>query len=109
MIDQWWLGLGTMRLRFNFHSSGVQEVLMVMAPATFSSGMMQINVYTDMFFASSIAGAAAAFNYANLLGQTPLGITSNVILLPLLPMLSCLSHPSDWDCCCNWCNWNYQR
>lgn len=96
LITQWRLGLGTLRLRFNFRSSGVQEVVKVMAPATFSSGMMQINVYTDLFFASAISGAAAAFNYANLLVQTPLGIISNVILLPLLPMLSRLAAPTDW-------------
>lgn len=96
LFAQWRLGLGTIRLRFDFRSSGVQEVIKIMAPATFSSGMLQINLYTDLFFASSIAGAAAAFNYANLIVQTPLGIISNMILLPLLPMLSRLSDPSDW-------------
>ena len=96
LVAQWRLGLGKLRLRFDFQSSGVQEVIKIMGPATFSSGMMQINVYTDLFFASSIPGAAAAFNYANLLVQTPLGIISNVILLPLLPMLSQLADPADW-------------
>ena len=96
LIVQWRLGLGSLRLRFNFGTPAVQEVLKIMAPATFSSGMMQINVYTDLFFASIIPGAAAAFNYANLLVQTPLGIISNVILLPLLPTLSRLSEPSEW-------------
>lgn len=96
LIVQWRLGLGSLRLRFNFRTPAVQEVIKIMAPATFSSGMMQINVYTDLFFASIIPGAAAAFNYANLLVQTPLGIISNVILLPLLPTLSRLSEPSEW-------------
>jgi putative peptidoglycan lipid II flippase len=68
----------------------------IMGPAVFSSGMLQINVYTDLFFASTIPGAGAAFNYANYLVQTPLGIISNIILLPLLPMLSRLAAPSDW-------------
>ena len=97
LLTQWRLGLGTLRLRFDFRSSGVQEVIKIMAPAVFSSGMMQINVYTNLFFASPIPGAAAAFNYANLLVQTPLGIISNAILLPLLPMLSQLADPADWD------------
>lgn len=97
LVAQWRLGLGTLRLRFNLRSSGVQEVIKLMGPAIFSSGMMQINLYTDMFFASPIPGAAAAFNYANLLVQTPLGIISNVILLPLLPILSRLANPADWD------------
>jgi putative peptidoglycan lipid II flippase len=96
LVAQWRLGLGKLRLRFNFRSSGVQEVIKIMGPATFSSGMMQINVYTDLFFASAIPGAGAAFMDANLLVQTPLGIISNVILLPLLPMLSRLAAPADW-------------
>lgn len=96
LITQWRLGLGTLRLRFDFRSPGVREVINIMAPATFSSGMMQINLYTDLFFASGIAGAAAAFSYAGLLVQTPLGIISNMILLPLLPMLSQLAAPEDW-------------
>jgi len=95
-IVQWRLGLGTLRLRFNFHSSGVRDVTKIMGPAIFSSGMLQINVYTDLFFASAIPGAGAAFNYATYLVQTPLGIISNIILLPLLPMLSRLADPSDW-------------
>ncbi len=93
---QWRSGLGRLRLRFNFRQPGVREVLRIMAPATFSSGMLQINVYTDLFFASFIPQAAAALGYANLLVQTPLGIISNVILVPLLPVLSRLADPEDW-------------
>ena len=96
LIVQWRLKLGSLRLRFDFHSPAVKEVIKLMGPAIFASGMLQINLYTDMFFASGIPGAAAAFNYANLLVQTPLGIISNVILLPLLPMLSQLTDPADW-------------
>lgn len=93
---QWQSGMGTLRLRFNFHHPGVQEIFKVMGPATFSSGMLQINVYTDLFFASYIPQAAAALSYAGLLVQTPLGIISNVILVPLLPVFSRLADPSDW-------------
>ncbi|MBF2078523.1 MAG: murein biosynthesis integral membrane protein MurJ [Synechococcales cyanobacterium T60_A2020_003] len=93
---QWRSGLGRLRLRFDFGQSGVQEVMRILAPATFSSGMMQINVYTDLFFASYIPQAAAALGYANLLVQTPLGIISNVILVPLLPVFSRLAEPSQW-------------
>lgn len=93
---QWRSGLGRLRLRFNINEPGVKEVLKVMGPATFASGMMQINVYTDLFFASSIPQAAAALNYANLLVQTPLGIISSVLLVPLLPVFSRLADPRDW-------------
>lgn len=94
---QWRSGLGKLRLRFNFQQPGVKEVLRLMGPATFSSGMMQINVYTDLFFASFIPQAAAALGYANLLVQTPVGIISNVILVPFLPIFSRLASPENWD------------
>ena len=58
----------------------------MIAPASLSSGMIQINVFTDLFFASKIVGAAAALSYANFLVQAPLGIISNTILIPLLPV-----------------------
>ncbi|HEY9909391.1 MAG TPA: murein biosynthesis integral membrane protein MurJ [Thermosynechococcaceae cyanobacterium] len=92
--------LGGLRLRFNFRQPEVQEVMRVMGPATFSSGMLQINVWTDLFFASFISNAAAAVSamgYAGLLIQTPLGIVSNVILVPLLPVFSRLAAPENWD------------
>lgn len=96
LIVQWRLGLGTLRLRFDFQAPGVKEVIRVMTPATISSGMMPINVATDLYFASPIPGAAAGFNYANLLVQTPLGIISNIILLPLLPIFAKLAEPENW-------------
>jgi putative peptidoglycan lipid II flippase len=96
VIAQWRSGLGTLRLRFDFKNPGVQEVIKIMVPATFSSGMLHINVYTDLFFASFIPQAPAALNYASLLVQTPLGIISNVLLVPLLPIFSRLTAPEDW-------------
>ncbi|NET64329.1 MAG: murein biosynthesis integral membrane protein MurJ [Moorea sp. SIO1G6] len=98
-IAQWRSGLGKIRLRFNWGIPGVKDVMQVMAPATFSSGMLHINVYTDLFFASFLPqadAAAASLNYANLLVNTPLGIISNVILVPLLPVFSRLAAPENW-------------
>jgi putative peptidoglycan lipid II flippase len=66
-----------------------------MGPATLSSGMLQINVFTDLFFASGIVGAAAGLGYANLLVQTPLGLLSNALLVPLLPVFARLTAPAD--------------
>jgi putative peptidoglycan lipid II flippase len=97
---QWKSGLGSLRPRFNFHQPEVQEVIKIMGPATFSSGMMQINVWTDLFFASFIPNAAAAVSamgYAGLLVQTPLGLLSNVILVPLMPIFARLATPASWD------------
>jgi putative peptidoglycan lipid II flippase len=97
IVAQWRSGLGTLRLRFDFQNSGVKEVLRIMGPATFSSGMLHINVYTDLFFASFIPKAAASLSYAGLLVQTPLGIISNVLLVPFLPIFSRLADPKDWS------------
>jgi putative peptidoglycan lipid II flippase len=96
---QWRSGLGTLRPRFNFNRPEVKAVLKVLGPATFSSGMLQINVWTDLFFASFIPNAAAAvsaMSYASLLVQAPLGILSNMILVPFLPIFSKLSSPENW-------------
>lgn len=93
-------GMGGFKLRFDFQRPEVKEVMKIMVPATFSSGMLQINVWTDLFFASFIPNAAAAVSamgYAGLLVQTPLGILSNVILVPLFPVLSKLTDPENWD------------
>ena len=97
---QWKSKLGSLRPRFDFRRPEVQDVIAIMLPATFSSGMLQINVWTDMFFASFIPDAEAAVSamgYAGLLAMTPLGILSNVILVPLLPVFSRLAAPEHWD------------
>jgi putative peptidoglycan lipid II flippase len=88
-------GLHRFSLSWDWRHPGVQEVLKVMGPATLSSGMLQINVFTDLFFASGIVGAAAGLGYANLLVQTPLGLLSNVLLVPLLPVFARLTAPGD--------------
>jgi putative peptidoglycan lipid II flippase len=88
-------GLHKFQLVWDWKHPGVQEVLQVMGPATLSSGMLQINVFTDLFFASGIVGAAAGLGYANLLVQTPLGLLSNALLVPLLPVYARLTAPAD--------------
>jgi putative peptidoglycan lipid II flippase len=92
-------GLGRLRFRFDLQSPAVKEVQKVMGPALFASGMLQINLYTGMFFLSFVdkpATAVAALDYSNLLVQTPLGILSNMILVPLFPLFSKLSAPEHW-------------
>jgi len=98
-IAQKQAGLGGFRLRLDLKNSAVKDVLTVMGPALFASGMLQINVYTDMYFTSYLekpSAAVSALDYANLLVQTPLGILSNMILVPLLPVFSQLSDPQNW-------------
>ncbi|MCS7031702.1 MAG: murein biosynthesis integral membrane protein MurJ [Gloeomargarita sp. SKYG116] len=90
------LGIRWGRWRWQWRHPGVQAVLKVLLPATFASGMLHINVYVDLQFASYIPAAAAALGYANLLVQAPLGILSNMVLVPYLPLFARLSDPQDW-------------
>ncbi len=90
-------GISRLKFRFDWGREGVRDVMKVMAPATLSSGMLHINVYTDLYFASYIANAAAAMRYANFIVLTPLGIISNMILVPFLPVFSRLADPDNWD------------
>lgn len=96
LVAQAKAGMGGFRLRFNISTPGVSEVMKIMGPATISSGMLQINLWVILFFASGIPSAASALANAGLLVQTPLGIISNMILVPLLPIFSRLTDPKDW-------------
>nr|WP_149977579.1 murein biosynthesis integral membrane protein MurJ [Microcystis aeruginosa] len=89
-------GLGKLKFRWDWRIPGVSEVLRVMIPATLSSGMLHINVYTDLFFASFIENAAASMRYASFIVLTPLGIMSNMILVPFMPIFSRLTEPENW-------------
>lgn len=96
VITQWRVGLGTIKPRFEWRRQGVQDVLKILGPATFSSGTLQINLFIDLSFASGIVGAASAMQYSGLLIQTPLGIISNIILVSLLPEFARLTDPQNW-------------
>jgi putative peptidoglycan lipid II flippase len=90
--------LGGLRPRFNWSHPEVKAVGLLMIPAVISSGMVHINVYVDLFFASFIPGDRTIGNltYAQLLVQTPLGILSNMLLVPLMPLFSRLALPPLW-------------
>ncbi len=58
-------------------------------PAVLSSTIGQINIYIDMFFASSLReGAWTAVVYANRIFQFPVGILVTAFLVPLFPLFS---------------------
>lgn len=97
LIVQWRVGMGTLRLRFNWRIPGVAEVFKIMTPAVISSGMSTVNLTIDLLFVSGIAGAAAAIRNANFIMLTPLGIISNIILVPFLPVFSRLAAPENWQ------------
>lgn len=95
---QWQSGMGTLRLRLELNRPGVKEIWKLMGPATLSSGMLLVSVYISLFFASQLpVGAASALGYAQLLFLTPLGILSNVILVPYMPIFSRLAAPEHWS------------
>lgn len=99
-IAQQQQGLGGFKFQLDLKNPGVKKVLRLMSPALFASGMLQINVYTDMQFTSYLpnpSAAVSALDYANLLVQTPLGILSSMILVPFLPIFSKLADPQHWD------------
>ena len=83
------------KLIWDWNNKKVKEVINILGPATLSTGMLQINVFTDLFFASDILGAAAGLSYANFIIQAPLGLISNALIIPLLPTLSKLSINND--------------
>ncbi len=90
--------IGLLRFNSNFDSFIKEEkrILNLILPACISSGLGQINVYVDMFFASSFQGAASGLAYGNFLIQAPLGILSNSLILPLLTKFSKLKSDKNY-------------
>ena len=82
------IGLLRFQLKGNSVKDEEKRILKLIAPASISSGLGQINVFIDMFFASSFQGAASGLAYGNFLIQAPLGVLSNALILPLLPKFS---------------------
>jgi len=89
--------IGLLRLdsTFQFFKDEERRIFKLIIPASISSGLGQINVFIDMFFASSFQGAASGLAYGNFLIQAPLGILSNSLILPLLPKFSKLISSRD--------------
>ena len=71
--------IGLLRLESTFQLfKDEQRILKLIIPSSISSGLSQINVFIDMFFASSFQGAASGLAYGNFLIQAPLGILSTL-------------------------------
>ena len=89
--------IGLLRLKPNsqLFKNEERRIFKLIIPASISSGLSQINVFIDMFFASSFQGAASGLAYGNFLIQAPLGILSNSLILPLLPKFSKLRSLGD--------------
>ncbi len=89
------IGLLRLGLTFNLFKDEERRIFKLIIPASISSGLSSINVFIDMFFASSFQGAASGLAYGNFLIQAPLGILSNSLILPLLPKFSKLRSDKD--------------
>lgn len=80
---------------FNTDMLKIREILL---PAMIGTTIGQINIYIDMFFASSLPeGAWSAIGYANRIFQFPVGIIITAMLVPLFPMFSNFVGKKDWD------------
>jgi len=90
------IGLLRLESTFNLFKNEERRIFKLIIPASISSGLSQINVFIDMFFASSFQGAASGLAYGNFLIQAPLGILSNSLILPLLPKFSKLRSDKDY-------------
>ena len=82
------IGLFRFNSAWHLFKNEEKRIFNIIAPAIISSGVGQINVFVDMFFASSFQGAASGLAYGNFLIQAPLGVLSNALILPLLPNFS---------------------
>ena len=82
------IGLFRFNSAWHLFKNEEKRIFKLIAPASISSGLGQINVFIDMFFASSFQGAASGLAYGNFLIQAPLGVLSNALILPLLPKFS---------------------
>jgi putative peptidoglycan lipid II flippase len=72
----------------SFSHPGVQQVMRLMAPAIIGTAAVQINVFTDTFFASSIPGAQGWLSYSFRLMQFPIGVFGVAIGTATLPAIS---------------------
>lgn len=62
-------------------SLNLTNLQQVRVQACISSGMSQLVIYVDLYYASFMPGAAAALAYASMLGMAPLGILSSSLLV----------------------------
>ncbi len=75
--------------KIQFSHAGIKQILSMLAPASLSSTVGQVNLIIMTYFASGLPdGTIAAINTSNFIYQLPLGIMLTALLVPLLPILS---------------------
>ena len=88
MIELKKIGFLELKINWNNIFSEEKRIFKLIMPASLASGLGQINIFVDMFYASRFIGAASGLAYGNFLILAPLGILSNTIILPLLTNFS---------------------
>jgi putative peptidoglycan lipid II flippase len=74
---------------FNLKDPGLQRILKLMAPAVFGLAALQINIFINTYFASSLQeGTLSWLNYAFRFFQFPVGVFGVAISVAALPLLS---------------------
>jgi putative peptidoglycan lipid II flippase len=75
--------------QLNLRDPGLHRILKLMAPAVFGLAALQINVFINTYFASSLQeGSLSWLNYAFRFFQFPVGVFGVAISIAALPLLS---------------------
>jgi putative peptidoglycan lipid II flippase len=75
--------------RLNLKDPGLHRILKLMAPAVFGLAALQINVFINTYFASSLQeGSISWLNYAFRFFQFPVGVFGVAISVAALPLLA---------------------
>ncbi len=78
----------SMRVRRPRLTPGVKRLLVLMAPALLTGGIMQINLLVGQIIASTQDNAIGLLNFADRINQLPLGVIGIAVGVVLLPELS---------------------
>ena len=75
--------------KIQFNHPGIKQIMAMLAPASLSSTVGQVNLIIMTYFASGLPnGTISAINASNFIYQLPLGIMLTALLVPMLPILS---------------------
>jgi putative peptidoglycan lipid II flippase len=84
--------------RLDLKDPGLHRILKLMAPAVFGLAALQINIFINTYFASSLQeGSLSWLNYAFRFFQFPVGIFGVAISIAALPLLSRQAATKDFE------------
>lgn len=87
----------SMRVRRPRLTPGVKRLLVLMAPALVTGGIMQINLLVGQIIASTQENAIGLLNFADRINQLPLGVIGIAVGVVLLPELARALKAGDFD------------